>query len=69
MRADPLPLSSSSPQLLTVADAARRLALSIRSVRTQIALGKLPVVRVSARAVRVMEADLAAFVAARRVAT
>ena len=67
MRADSSVLVSLSPQLLTIPDVARRLALSIRSVRTLIALGKLPVVRVSTRAVRITESDLAAFVAERRV--
>ena len=56
------------PQLLSVEEVARRLALSVRSVRTLIALGKLPVVRVSVRAIRVAEADLVAFIEARRTA-
>ena len=51
-----------------VQEVARRMALSIRSVRTLIALGKLPVVRVGSRAIRVAEADLAAFIEARRIA-
>ena len=57
-----------APQLLPIQEVARRTALSIRSVRTLIALGKLPVVRVGARAVRVAESDLAVFIEARRVA-
>ena len=59
---------ASPPQLLPIQEVARRLALSIRSVRTLIALGKLPVIRVGARAVRVAESDLAAFIEARRIA-
>jgi len=57
-----------APQLLSIQEVARRMALSIRSVRTLIALGKLPVVRVGSRAIRVAEADLAAFIEARRIA-
>jgi len=56
-------------QLLPIADVARRLALSVRSVRTLIALGKLPAIRVSTRAVRVAESDLCTFIAARRTST
>jgi excisionase family DNA binding protein len=56
------------PQLLPIEEVARRLALSIRSVRTLIALGKLPVIRVGARAIRVAESDLVAFIEARRIA-
>ena len=59
---------SSTLQLLLISIVAERMALSERSVRTLIALGKLPVVRVGARAVRVLETDLEAFIAARRVA-
>jgi excisionase family DNA binding protein len=57
-----------APQLLPIQEVARRMALSIRTVRTLVALRKLPVVRVGARAVRVAESDLAAFIEARRVA-
>ena len=57
-----------APQLLPIQKVTRRMALSIRSVRTLIALGKLPVIRVGARAIRVAEADLAAFIEARRIA-
>jgi excisionase family DNA binding protein len=63
MRTNSLPLAI---LLLTVGIVAKRLALSVRSVRTLIALGHLPIVRVSSRAIRVSEADLTAFIAARR---
>lgn len=69
MRADASVSISAPAQLLKIDEVARRLALSVRSVRTLIALGKLPVVRISTRAVRITEPDLAAFIAARRVAT
>jgi excisionase family DNA binding protein len=68
MRADAV-VPVHSPQLLTVADVALRLALSVRTVRTLVALGKLPIVRVGARAVRIADADLVAFVAERRATT
>jgi excisionase family DNA binding protein len=64
-------MSSGAPlatQLMTIPDFSQRTKLSIRTVRTLIALGKIPVVRVSARALRITEADLAEFIAARRVA-
>jgi excisionase family DNA binding protein len=61
-------IDSHPPQLLVIEEVARRLALSIRTVRTLIALGKLPVIRVGARAIRIAESDLAAFIEARRVA-
>ena len=52
--------------LLTVALAAKVLALSERTVRSLIAEGSLPVVRVAARAVRVHPEDLASFIDGRR---
>ncbi len=54
-------------QLLTLAQVAQRLALSRRTVQRLIAAGELRAVRFG-RAVRVTERELAAFVAARRVA-
>jgi len=56
-------------RLMTIPDVAERTALSVRTIRTLIALGKLPVIRVSTRAVRVAESDLCAFIAARRTST
>ncbi len=52
--------------LLTVARTAQVLALSERSVRGLIAEGSLPVIRVGARAVRVLPEDLAGFIEERR---
>ena len=52
--------------LLTVARVAQVLALSERSVRSLIAEGSLPVIRVGARAVRVHPEDLAGFIDGRR---
>jgi excisionase family DNA binding protein len=55
-----------APSLISVADAARRLSISLRSLRTLIALGRLPTVRVTERRVAIAEDDLAAFVEQRR---
>jgi excisionase family DNA binding protein len=54
------------PCLLSVGDAARRLTISVRSVRTLIRTGRLRVVRVTARRVAIDESDLAKYVASRR---
>ena len=54
-------------QLLTIAQAAERLALSRRTVERLIERRELRAVRFG-RSVRVTERELAAFVAARRVA-
>jgi len=55
------------PTLVTVKDAARRLAVSLRTLRAIIAAGQLSVVRVSARRVAIDVADLAEFIEQRRV--
>jgi excisionase family DNA binding protein len=55
------------PTLVTVADAARRLAVSLRTLRAIIAAGQLSVVRVSARRIAIDTADLAEFIERRRV--
>jgi len=54
-------------QLLTLRQVAQRLALSRRTVERLISAGELRPVRFG-KAVRVTERELAAFVAARRVA-
>lgn len=54
------------PTLVSVADAASRLAVSLRTFRSIIAAGQLPVVRVSARRIAIDTADLAEFVERRR---
>ena len=53
-------------RLLTVAQAAEALALSERSIRSLIAAGSLPIVRVGARGVRVHPEDLRRFIEERR---
>jgi len=53
-------------RLLTVAEAARALAVSDRSLRMLISTGALPVVRVGARSVRIHPQDLERFIAQRR---
>ncbi len=64
------PLHSLPPDcrhgLLPVARVAQILSLSERSVRSLIAEGFLPVIRVGARAVRVHPEDLAGFIDGRR---
>lgn len=47
------------PQYTTLADAAARWAVSTRTIRRRIATGELPAVRLSARAIRINEDDLA----------
>lgn len=55
-----------SPQqpnrLLRVSECADRLGLSVRSLWNLIADGKLPAVRISRRATRVLESDLEKFI-------
>ena len=64
------PLHSLPPDcrhgLLPVARVAQILSLSERSVRSLIAEGSLPMIRVGARAVRVHPEDLAGFIEERR---
>ena len=48
--------------LLTFAEAARRLAVSLRQFRRLVDSGKIPVARVSERAPRIRAADLGAYV-------
>lgn len=57
---------ASAPQLLSPAEAARRLSISIRTMRTLIASRALPVVRVTPMRLAITEADLAAYIVARR---
>jgi excisionase family DNA binding protein len=52
--------------LLTIEEAARRLSVSIRNIRHQIYLRKLPIVKVG-RLVRIDERDLEAFIERGRV--
>ena len=54
------------PSLLSVAEAARRLSISLRSLRSLIAAERIAVVRVTERRVAISEDDLAAFVEQRR---
>ncbi|HET6203329.1 MAG TPA: helix-turn-helix domain-containing protein [Planctomycetota bacterium] len=52
--------------MLSLPEAAAVLRISLRSLRTLVALGKLPTVRPTARRVLVAESDLAAYIASRR---
>ncbi len=54
--------SGSSPQLLRIKAVAERLACSVRTVWALIAAGQLRAVRLSPRATRVEEAELARFI-------
>lgn len=56
------------PTLVSLTEAARRLSISLRSVRNLIRDGRLPFVRVTPRRVAIAEVDLRAYVAARRTA-
>jgi excisionase family DNA binding protein len=49
-------------RLLTVAEAREFLGVADRTIRSWIAGGRLPVVRLSSRCLRVRQADLDAFV-------
>ena len=55
---------SGPTRLLTVVEAAERLAVSRRTLQGWIASGTFPVVRLSARCVRVRPEDLEAFIEA-----
>ena len=57
-----------SGPLLTAAEAARLLAVSLRTFRGLIAAGKLPVIRLSPRSVRIDPGDLQTFIEERRSA-
>lgn len=61
MRSGPSPT-----RLLTAREAADRLAVSLRTLRTIISQGALPVVRVGARGLRVHPEDLDRFIEDRR---
>ena len=52
--------------LLTLGEVARRLGISPRSLARLIAAGELPVVRLSARVVRISPADLDTYIESRR---
>lgn len=54
-------------RLLTKAEAAERLTVSVRTLEGLIARGALPVCRISANSVRILESDLEDYIAARRV--
>ncbi len=59
--ADPLP-----PRLLSLREACRRIGVCDRTLRAWIAAGRIAVVRLSRRAVRIEEGELARFVTAHR---
>ena len=58
----------SGPSLLTAIQAAGRLAVSLRTLRALIAAGKLRVIRLSPRSLRIDPVDLAVFIDERRTA-
>lgn len=58
--------SRSSSSLLTIEEAANRLSVSIRNIRHQIYLRKLPIVKVG-RLVRIDEHDLEEFIEQGRI--
>lgn len=51
---------------ISTAEAAQRLGVSVRTVRNYITAGRLPASRLSARATRIAEHDLDAFISASR---
>ena len=61
--ASPVPI----PQYLTLADAAERHGVSVRTLRRRVAEGALPAYRIGPRAIRVKADDLAEL--ARRIPT
>ncbi|MBL4844955.1 MAG: helix-turn-helix domain-containing protein [Planctomycetes bacterium] len=60
---DRVELDDAIDRLLTVAQVAARLACSQRTVRSYLASGRLLRVRLSPRAVRIRESELARFLA------
>ncbi len=60
------PPSSRPSRLLTIEETASRLSVSIRNIRHQIYLRRLPIVKVG-RLVRIDERDLDAFIESGRV--
>lgn len=52
--------------LLTTREAFRRLGIAERTGRSWIAAGRLPVIRLSSRCLRIDERDLTRFIAARK---
>lgn len=55
------------PPMLRIGEAAEALAVTERTLRGWIAARKVPVVRLSARCVRILAEDLAEFIERRRV--
>src|SRR5437016_6343000 len=60
---------ASLPMVLSIADVAGALRISVRSVRRLIGQGELPVVHLTARRRGVLESDVAMYIAERRVVT
>lgn len=61
--------SAAAKKFLTIAEVAELLGLSISHVRRLVSTGALPAHRVGVRALRIAEADIAAFLATRRRGT
>jgi excisionase family DNA binding protein len=55
--------------LISLGEAASRLAVSLRLLQRLILQGELPIVRISQRRIGIAERDLDAFVAARRTSS
>ena len=55
------------PRLLSLDEVAERLRVSIRTVRTRVALGQIAIIRPSPRRVLVSEDDLRDYIRSRRV--
>jgi excisionase family DNA binding protein len=58
--------SDASRRLLTLAEAAKLLGISVRHLSRLVSAGQLPVVKLSTRVVRISPADLAAYIESRR---
>ena len=54
--------TKNTPRLLSLSEVAKRLGISVRSVRTIVALGRLSTIRPTPRRVLVSEDDLNAYI-------
>lgn len=65
-RGAPVTPPIAAPLLLRLAEAARRCAVSSRFLRYEIAAGRIAVIRLGPRTLRIEEAELARFIAGRK---